>query len=384
LLALLILEVARRATGDKVYNALAQITQKDSRYLFAPNSTFEASPLERGITYTVHINKYGYRGADFAIPKPSGVKRIFVVGDSFAFGTGEQDNETIPYFLQENLRGQNIPAEVINAGIGHASPITHYVNLRDIHLKYQPDTVLLLFDFTDLWDDWHWERSAVLDKNGEIKRFDLCYINGKRDWWRTCFMYSAACRFLNNKVVRPLNKIRALGLKEYIRVCVTGKRAKAAIINSGKPVPEEIQLEQDGLLLMRGREKEALIRKQWPRTEKYLLKIKELLAKHNVEFIIVMYPHGIYVGADQWSRGRETWGFKTDYISKDYLAFELMREFTAKNGIAFINTLDDFLKAPPQKYFFEYDGHLTVEGNRVLADGILKNPAFKNIRNENN
>jgi len=35
---------------------------------------------------------------------------------------------------------------VINAGIGHASPIYHYLNLKNFHLKFEPDVVVLMLD----------------------------------------------------------------------------------------------------------------------------------------------------------------------------------------------------------------------------------------------
>ena len=49
--------------------------------------------------------------------------RIFAVGDSFTYGVGSEDDQTIPYLIEKRLILEGLDAEVINAGIGHTSPI---------------------------------------------------------------------------------------------------------------------------------------------------------------------------------------------------------------------------------------------------------------------
>ncbi|MBN1868956.1 MAG: hypothetical protein JW847_00035 [Candidatus Omnitrophica bacterium] len=311
------------------------------------------------------------------MPKPPGRLRILAVGDSFTYGVGAEDNETIPARIEQALQQQNRDVEVINAGIGHTSPITHYVNIRDLHLNYQPDLVLLLFDLTDLWDDWSSQRNAVLDKNGEIIRFDPTFIYGKRDWWRTCCLYSAFCKYMNNKVIRSFKKIQLIGFRKYLWLSIQGKRAKAEIINSGKVQSEDAKIEYDGMLMLRGREKQELIEKNWARTAAYLTKIRDLLAQHNIPMILVMYPHGIYVGEDQWNDGREPWGFEKNKLYTDLYPFELVKQYAQKSGIPFINTLDHFFEVETQDFFYSYDGHMTPAGYRVVAEGITENETFQ-------
>jgi len=92
-----------------------------------------------------------------------------------------------------------------------------------------------------------------------------------------------------------------------------------------------------------------------------------------------MYPHGIYVGADEWNDGRATWGFEKNKLYTDHFPFELVGSYARENNLPFINALDDFLKAPEQKYFFDWDGHMTPEGNKIVADVIVRSPAFQGI-----
>ena len=361
-------------------NPLAEIIQEKKTSLFPPNIVKDLHSSVKGeFDYTAHINQFGYRGENFDRTKTPGRIRIFAVGDSFTFGVGSQDNQTIPYLIEQKLRSQKFDVEVVNAGIGHASPIRHYVNLRDIHLQYEPDLVLLFFDLTDLWDDWNAEHHALYDSKGEIKSFHPLFVDGKRDWWMTCVYYSAFCRYINNKMVRTFKKMHTLGFWNYMKAAVQGKRAKALIANS-KSVDAKTTMEYDALVLMRGREKEELIRAHWPRTVKYLLKIKAMLDERHIPFVMVMYPHGIYVGKSQWDEGRTTWGFEKDKQYTDYFPFELGASFAKENQIPLINTLDSFLKADPgKKYFFDWDGHMTPEANKIVAEKIAKDPAVQKI-----
>lgn len=357
--------------------SLEDITQKQSNYLFAPNDVkHKKSTVEGEFEFTAHINSFGYRGKNFSFEKQPGVVRIFAVGDSFVYGVGANDEDTIPYLIERQLQSSNLAVEVINAGVGHASPVQHLVNIRDMHLKYKPDLVLFFLDLTDLWDDWHYERIAVHDQNGNITGFNPAYRNGKRDWWITACYYSAFAKYMNDKVVRTFKKISLLGWKTYFKAVLEGKRAKALIVNLDSQKVRESKIEYDGLLFLRGREEKELIDEHWQRTARYIKKIKVLLDEQNIPMVLVMYPHGIYVGKDQWHKGRATWGFKQDYLYTDYYPFELGEQFAKENNMGFINVLPTFTQNSSTKYFYDWDGHMTPAGNKVVAQTVASNNAF--------
>ncbi|MBF0478080.1 MAG: hypothetical protein HQL26_01220 [Candidatus Omnitrophica bacterium] len=365
-----------------VPNPLADVTQKRSDTLFTPNDVIHnRSSADGEFDTTIHINSLGYRGPEFSPVKPNSRLRIFAVGDSFTAGVGANDDQTMPAVMEKLLRTQGRDVEVINAGIGHASPVQYYDHLYRLHLKYKPDLVVLFFDLTDLWDDWHWERHMVLGKDGHIDRFDLSYRDGKRDWWATLVQHSAFCKWFDAKGVRAFKKMQLLGFKRYVSLKKDGTRAKAEIINSYNKIPDEDIMELDGLLFLRGRDHSRLILKNWTRTTKYLTKIRDLLAEQHIPLIIVMYPHGIYVDGDQWNEGRKTWGFEQGRKYTDYYPFELMADYTQKNQIPFINTLPGFLFGPKQTYFYNWDGHMTPAGYKMVADQVVADPLFLSIVN---
>ncbi len=319
---------------------------------------------------TVRFNNFGFRGEDFSLEKQKGLKRIFVLGDSFTFGTGVGDHETIPYLLEKFLK--HSPVQIINAGQGSYSPLIHYLKLRDHYLKFKPDLVILFFDMTDLRDDWLYEQELVYDKNGTLVGCNPFFKNGKRNYWAMARHYSEACKYIHNKLVRTFYKIQTLGFKTYLQAKLQGKRAKAVIATTA----EVDSTNYDQFLLLRGKEKEDLIRSHWPRTEKYLTLIHELLQKENIPFLLATYPHGVQVGPHQWEKGRLAFGFKENKTYDDPLPFDLLKEFAQNHHIPFVNTFPAVKKHAHQKLYFDWDGHFNALGYKIVAEALSNDPVL--------
>jgi len=71
-------------------------------HVFKPNTNFRlVSSKEGEYDVAVRINNYGFRGKDIAMDRKNGVMRIMVMGDSFTFGVGAEEYETIPYLIEK-------------------------------------------------------------------------------------------------------------------------------------------------------------------------------------------------------------------------------------------------------------------------------------------
>lgn len=85
-------------------------------------------------------NSRGLRGArEYAVPKPAGVTRIALFGDSFTFGEEVSDDETFAQQMERLLPG----VEVMNFGVhgyGHDQMLLY---LRETLPIYRPDVVLV-------------------------------------------------------------------------------------------------------------------------------------------------------------------------------------------------------------------------------------------------
>lgn len=99
------------------------------------------------------VNEQGFRGKVISIPKPKGVFRIFVIGDSCAFGNALKHTQAYPFYLEGllNQPGNKVTYEVVNAGVPGYSSLQGLRHLERDILPYQPDLVIASFGWNDTW-----------------------------------------------------------------------------------------------------------------------------------------------------------------------------------------------------------------------------------------
>jgi lysophospholipase L1-like esterase len=96
----------------------------------------------------IRINSKGFVGAEFSDVKPTGIYRIFAVGDSCTFA-GDWD-VSYSAFLEKLLNANGRRHEVINAGIEGYNSEYALGRIRDDVLKYDPDLVTIYIGWNDL------------------------------------------------------------------------------------------------------------------------------------------------------------------------------------------------------------------------------------------
>lgn len=119
-------------------------TQNDSMTLpfvgFAPSPDFPGH------------NQLGYRGEDIQVPKPAGVYRIVVLGDSSTYGARVPYDQTYPADLQKILRAdygyKNL--EVVNGGVPIYMSWNMVMDLIFRVTELQPDLVIVYAGWNDL------------------------------------------------------------------------------------------------------------------------------------------------------------------------------------------------------------------------------------------
>ena len=98
---------------------------------------------EYSVTYT--SNRQGFRSRrDFALPAPG--RRIALLGDSYTFGSGVEDDETFAAVLETLLDDTWCD----NFGIGAYGIDQMWLTLRHVALPLEPDAVILSFIRYDL------------------------------------------------------------------------------------------------------------------------------------------------------------------------------------------------------------------------------------------
>ena len=354
----------------------AGIEHPQFHHRLKPSTTYHFSSDEFAVD--VRTNRYSLRGPDPVLPKPPGVIRILMLGDSFIFGFPVRDEETSCWLVEHRLRAEGYPVEVINGGVSGYSPTLEYLSLRDEFLSFEPDLVVLWVDLGDVQEDHWFQKNLLYDADGRIVRCDPRYIHGRFDRWEWLKNHSLLANYLDRKVVRTLTYIRTLGLAGYVRIVLRRERAKAAVAKLKSETQAADLADYDRFLLVRPSMTPERIKPYWDLTGRYLVMIRDVLAQRGIPLLVGVYPYGMVVGPNQWATGRVFWGFEPGKTYDAAPALALLTEFTRDQRVPFINTFDSFRAAgTTTKLFYDEDGHFTPAGQQVLAEHLLRDPVFR-------
>jgi lysophospholipase L1-like esterase len=146
--------------GLRLVPAWTQST-RDERFAFNPYRPdgalgFTLRPgvrvrhVDRDFAVTVSVNALGGRGPERSPSRPAGTARILLLGDSFAFGWGVEQEDSFGAVLERRLTERVGPVEVLSAAVPGYSTDQHYIYLRTRGLELRPDLVLLATSENDL------------------------------------------------------------------------------------------------------------------------------------------------------------------------------------------------------------------------------------------
>ena len=95
------------------------------------------------------INTNGFRGPEFELAKPHGTFRILSLGESTTYGAKVSWQDTYSNLLEERLRDQGRPVQVVNAGVRAWSTVQS-LRFLELHIQeLQPDLILLYQEVND-------------------------------------------------------------------------------------------------------------------------------------------------------------------------------------------------------------------------------------------
>ncbi len=132
------------------------------------------NPGQKGVLHhvdwTIHIsiNSQGLRDKEYPIQR-TGKRRMLVIGDSYAWGFGVEQNQCFSKILERD----HPDWEIINAGVSGYGTDQEYLYLKEHGLKYRPDIVLLEFYSNDIEtnargeDSWYFKPYFV-EENGSL------------------------------------------------------------------------------------------------------------------------------------------------------------------------------------------------------------------------
>jgi lysophospholipase L1-like esterase len=123
---------------------------------YRPDVGWVNEPNQRARTvgrWSVRINSAGLRGPEYRTPKPPGLFRILLVGDSFTFGYGVAEDSTYGAQLERLISARGVQCEsvqVINGGVNGYNTEQAVAFVRNDGLRLEPDIVILGFNPNDI------------------------------------------------------------------------------------------------------------------------------------------------------------------------------------------------------------------------------------------
>jgi len=294
----------------------------------------------------VAMDSRGMRG-----PEPTAAAvRVLCLGDSFTFGVGAGGQETYPARLQAHLGEAGLDAVVWNAGVpGYGVPdeVAWYERWG---VPLEPNVVVIApFLANDLQDAMPGSPTRVV--NGELVAGDGS--GGARRW---LYYHSHLFRLVKSSLLEgPLRQ--KLGLAEpWAR---RERRAELALYGSALP-PE----------LAAGARA----------TERAVVRLAELAAKHHARVVAVLVPSLPQVDPARWQALHRELG--VDPRGHDARRpNRLFAEIFARHGVAVVDPSDALAAAVArrERVYYARDQHLTPLGYdllaRQVAPGIRSSPA---------
>jgi lysophospholipase L1-like esterase len=103
------------------------------------------------------VSGQGLRDREFEVPKPEGVFRVLVLGDSVTYGVNVPADRPFPKVMERRLAPRERPVEVMNAGVLGYTPYNELQYYLAEGRRFAPDLVMVAFCRNDVVDpELHW------------------------------------------------------------------------------------------------------------------------------------------------------------------------------------------------------------------------------------
>ena len=276
-------------------------------------------------TSFVETNSMGFRDYEHNISKSQNKYRIIILGDSFTWGYGVDNNQTYAKLLETYDK----KIETINLGVPGYGTDQEYFTLMNKGLKYNPDLITLMYQISSDVADVNtisigtknilWQKPKfVVDNNGS-----LVLTN-----------YPVPKEFASSET-KKTSFIKSFALYGFLRDNLLSI-----------PIIREFLIDRFHI----GRYYD--FEERYTIVYKIFYKLSQELAFRKIKFLVIIMPDG---------------GQVKGIISNKSIYF--MENYFKKDNIEFIDMYDRF-KGKSDKFYFKIDGHINEEGNKKVAEAI--------------
>ena len=352
-LAVLLLEVALRLTP----NAEAPLLVKDAivGQRYRAGFVGERFVPEAGRRIGLRFDRLGYRGIDRPVEKPSNVRRVAVLGDSFIAAVAVDEKSTMVAQLERLLneaevenRSPDVEStrwEALNFGVSGNGTGQSLLAWRRFVRRYDPDLVILCF----------YNGNDLADNHSRISTAHRPYFRLSEAGTLTQEPFSirraTLSRWLSEHsrlYVWQKHKMRVL--RDRLRVAAEIIPPGFQIFNAAPP---------------------AVFEESWATTAKLIETLAEEVRATGAEFLLVSIPAHEQVMDDHWRK-------LVDTVGPDARTFDpanperRLDAVCGSRGIAFLPLVDAIRAGcAKQELHFVSEGHWNEAGNRLAAESIF-------------
>lgn len=302
------------------------------------------------------INRFGYRDKDWTLSKRDGVKRVLILGDSFAEGWGVEAEQR----FSEILDKQCPKLEFWNLARNGGCPVQYVYQLRTAIPQFKPDFLIVqLFD-NDLEDNWTLRNNKRMQLAADSKDGPLGPIHpdfkpddslGERlqNWLR-----KRQLRRLTKRVLR-----RAEGKTLYRNLFRRPSGSKQNSLSYEKAARKQGKMDFREASYMGFNRPE--LDGSWPQSlafgESVMEQLLRLCQKHSLPVALVYIP-APYV-------------FHEPTIAPHNRHQQMLRSLSQKHSVAFVDMGErGQASADPKRWHFPLDGHYNERGHKQLAEAL--------------
>lgn len=345
--------------------------QRRTALVFEPHTAVSYDTPE--FHFQVRVNNLGFRGEDRSIGKTHRF-RIVVLGDSYTFGWGVDNQDTWPKVLEDDLQKEGTDAEVFNLGQPNAYP-SQYAEIaqRAIPLL-KPDLVIVALNQGD-----DVAQTMIASNAGIRQRAWSAIKTGIKLAYPTLTSFKR--RLSGNAAVMMATE----DWKGQTRTFVDGLDAQARArfdrldeemknkFLSGDLNPGLLSL---GLYFSESMQKslvldDPIVQSSIREIGSQLSAIKREAGKFNGKLGVVAVPNSFFVSARQFENYRRM-GFVADSsFLKTTAMDDACHQAAEQAGAPFFSVTQSFRETAGQRnLYYNFDGHFTAEGQHLFADSI--------------
>lgn len=365
LLCLILLEIALRLFAPQA--TIPTFLPTGDRETFAeydPLLGWKLTPLAEGPFFSreffthITINAYGFRDATFVKERDSENERIriAVIGDSYAWGYGVEENETFASLLENYSLESNRSKkrkEVLNFAVTGYGTDQFLLQLNTTVISYQPDVIMITFHGNDLENAGNKEQYSYPKPMFIVENESLILTNvpvpEKEEWDTRPFTIFQKINFFASKYSHA-----------WIFIKIRIKNIKAKIM------PKESIPSISGYDLYK-REYTGEYKKYEELQRALYKEIAELAQRNNIRLIILYIPSKEALDSEGFFMGLQQLGLNTEEYDREKPG-ALIKNIGKENNIEIISLYEPF--QTKTEYYFKKDPHWNVAGHKAVADYI--------------